>query len=67
MRLLKFHFEVAIFSKNLPATVDVVSMETSHKAIDDFLPVVKAANSLSMYLKANESDMKVCGEKWVSS
>ena len=37
-------------------------METSHKAIDDVLPVVKAANSLSMYLKANESDIKVCGE-----
>ena len=37
-------------------------METSHKAIDEFVPVVKAANSLSMYLKANESDIKVCGE-----
>ena len=40
MRLLKFHSEFAIFAKNLPATVDVVSMETSHKAIDEFLPVV---------------------------
>ena len=62
MCLLKFYSEVAIFAKNLPATVDDVSMETTHKAIDEFSPVVKASNSLAMFLKANESDIKVCGE-----
>ena len=37
-------------------------METTHKAIDDFSPVLKATNSLAMFLMANESDIKVCGE-----
>jgi hypothetical protein len=62
VRLLKFYSAASIFAKNLPATLDKVNVEAEHKAIDDFSPVLKAANSLAMFLKANEGDIQVCGE-----
>ena len=62
VRLLKFYYAASIFAKNLPATLEEVSVEAEHKAIDDFSPVLKATNSLAMFLKANERDIQVCGD-----